>query len=241
MRRTLLLCALPFCPCLAAEPREVAIPTPRGVELKGTIDAPAKPNGGVVVLAAGKGYHGGLPLLKACAERLAAEGFFVVRFEWAYFTAKKEPAPDLSTEIEDLEAAIAYAKKIEGVRRVIVAGKSLGSIAALLRAGKKADDLAGVALLTFPIHEPGVPGRVFPEAEKVANLKLPVLILCGDKDDLCEPGALYALAATCPTPPTVVIVPGDHGMKEGDDTSKEQENVALAAHALAIWAKRRLG
>lgn len=241
MRRILLLCALPLCLCAAEEAREVAIPTPRGVELKGTIDAPAKPNGGVVVLAAGKGYHGGLPLLKACAERLAAEGFFVVRFEWAYFTAKKAPAPDLSTEIEDLEAAITYARKnIEGVRKVIVAGKSLGSIAALLRAERKADDLAGVALLTLPIHNRGESAKIFPEAEKLAALKTPVLVLCGDKDDLCEPAALYGLVAGCTPPPTVVIVPGDHGMKEGDDTSKEQENVALAAHVLAVWAKRRL-
>lgn len=241
MRRILVLCALPLCLCVAEEAREVSIPTPRGVQLKGTVNAPAKPNGGAVVLAAGKGYHGGLPLLKACAERLAAEGFFVVRFEWAYFTAKKEPAPDLAPEIEDLEAAIAYAKRIDGVRKVIVAGKSLGSVAALLRAEKKADDVVGVALLTFPVHEPGEPGKTFPEAEKVANLKVPVLILCGDHDDLCNPSAVYALAATCETPPTVVIVPGDHTFKEGDDAAKEKENIELAAHALAVWAKRRLG
>jgi predicted alpha/beta-hydrolase family hydrolase len=231
------LFALPLC-LLAAE--EVSIPTPRGVQLKGTVDAPAKPNGCAVVLAAGKGYHGGLPLLTTCAERLAAEGFYVVRFEWAYFTAKKEPAPDLSTEIEDLEAAITYAKGLTGVKKVIVAGKSLGSLAAFLRASKKADDLVGVALLTFPIHKPGEPTKIFAEAEKLADLKLPVLVLCGDKDDLCSPGALYGLAASCPTPPTIVIVPGDHGLKEGDDAAREQENVALAAHALAVWAKRRL-
>lgn len=238
MRRFALVAVLlPLCVCFA---EEVSIPTPRGAKLKGTVDAPAKPNGGAVVLAAGKGYHGGLPLLKACAEKLAAEGFFVVRFEWAYFTAKKEPAPDLSTEIEDLEAAIAYAKGLEGVRKVIVAGKSLGSVAALLRAEKKSDDLAGVALLTFSIHPPGQSANIVPEAEKVANLKLPVLIVCGDHDDRCEPSALYGLAASCETPPTVVIVPGDHGFKEGDDAAKEQENVALVAHALAVWAKRRL-
>jgi predicted alpha/beta-hydrolase family hydrolase len=240
MRRILLLCALPLC-VFAADTREVPIATPRGVQLKGTLDAPARPNGGAVVLAAGKGYHGGLPLLKACAERLASEGFFVVRFEWAYFTAKKEPAPDLSTEIEDLEAAIGYAKKLAGVKKVIVAGKSLGSIAALLRAEAKADDLAGVALLTFPIHPPGEPARIQPAAEKLAALKLPVLVLCGDQDPGCAPGALYGLAASCPVQPSVVIVPGDHGFKEGDDTAREQENVALAAHALAVWAKRRLG
>jgi predicted alpha/beta-hydrolase family hydrolase len=240
VRRLLLLCSLPLLPCAAAGPREIAIPTPRGVELKGTLDTPAKPNGAAVVLAAGKGYHGGLPLLTACAERLAAEGFLVVRFEWAYFTAKKEPAPDLSTELEDLEAAITCARKLEGVRKVIVAGKSLGSIATLLRAARKSDDLAGIALLTWVVHPPGEPAKIYAEAEKLAALKLPVLVVNGDRDDKCEPQALYGLAASCETPPTVVIVPGDHGFKEGDDAAREQENVALAAHALAVWAKRRL-
>jgi hypothetical protein len=67
-----------------------------------------------------------------------------------------------------------------------------------------------------------------------------VLILCGDKDDLCAPAAVYGLAASCEVAPTVVIVPGDHSLKEGDDKGKLEENVALAAHALAVWAKRRL-
>lgn len=240
MRSTLLLASLCLCPCLAAETRAVEIATPRGVKLKGTLDVPDKPNGGAVVLAAGRGYHGGLPLLKTCAERLSAEGFHVVRFEWAYFTAKKEPAADLSTEIEDLEAAIAYAKGIDGVKKVIVAGKSLGSIAALLRASAKSDDLAGVALLTLPVHAPGKPAEVFPEVRKAEGLLVPVLILCGDHDDLCSPPAVYGVAASCKAPTTVTIVPGDHSLKEGDDEAKLQENVALAAHALAVWAKRRL-
>lgn len=238
--RRVLLSLLPFCLSLSAAPESLEIPTPRGVKLKATVDSPAKPNGGAVVLAAGRGYHGGLPLLAACAERLCAEGFFVVRFEWAYFTAKKEPAPDLSTEIEDLEAAIAHAKGLKGVTKVIVAGKSLGSIAALLRAAKKADDLAGVALLTLPVHAPGKPAETLPEAERVATLKVPVLIICGDKDETSAPSAIYSLAASCDTAPTVVIVPGDHGMKEGGDAAREKENVELSAHALAIWAKRRL-
>jgi len=136
---------------------------------------------------------------------------------------------------------IAYAGGLEGIRRVIVAGKSLGSVAVLLRAERKPDDLAGVALLTLPIHWPGQAGKIVPEAEKVKKLKVPVLIVCGDNDDLCAPRALYGLAASCESAPTVVIVPGDHGLKEGDDAEKEQENVALAAHAFTVWAKRRAG
>jgi len=34
-------------------------------------------------------------------------------------------------------------------------------------------------------------------------------------------------------------VPGDHGFRQGDDAAKERENIAFAADALVLWAKRR--
>lgn len=240
MRRILILFVLPLAAATAKEAREITIGTPRGAQLQATLHMPDHPNGAAFVLAPGKGYHRGLPLMVTCAERLAEAGFVAIRFDWAYFTAKKAPAPDLSTEIEDLDAAIAYAGGLEGIRKVLVAGKSLGSVAAVLRAERKSDDLAGIALLTLPIHWPGEAGKIVPEAEKIAKFRLPMLVLCGDNDDMCRPGSLYGLAASCAAPPTIVIVPGDHGLAEGDDAAKKEENVALAAHAVAVWAKRRV-
>src|SRR5438093_11993143 len=138
----------------------VSVPTPRGVVLEATLHRPKKPNGAAVVLAPGQGYHPARPLLVRSAEALAEAGFVVVRFDWAYFTAKGQPSDGLAKEAEDLEAAIAYARKVEGASKVLLAGKSLGSLVVLARAAAHAEDVAGVALLTFPIHEPGAPATL---------------------------------------------------------------------------------
>jgi predicted alpha/beta-hydrolase family hydrolase len=221
----------------AEETRAVLVPAPRGVKLEAVLHVPASPNGCAVVLAPGQGYHKELPLLKACAERLAAAGFLALRFDWGYFTAKGAPSPDLAVEREDLDAALTYAKGLAGVSRVILAGKSLGSMVALLRAADKGDDLAGVALLTLPVEMGGA--RVA-EAMRLKEVAPPVLVACGDRDRLCPLRLLYALAADCPRPPSLVIAPGDHGFREGEDAAKEAENVARVADALVLWARRRL-
>ncbi|MGQ0612839.1 MAG: alpha/beta fold hydrolase [Planctomycetaceae bacterium] len=225
----------------AGEPGTLTIETPRGALLQATHDRPREPNGAAVVLAPGRGYRRGLPLLQESAAALAAAGFHAVRFDWAFFTAKGQPSEDLSKEIEDLDAAIGYARGIEGVRRVILAGKSLGSIAALLRASARSDDLAGLVLLTFPLHDPADESKLFPESERLAALKLPTAIITGDDDAACRLKPLYALAARCAAPPSIVIVPGDHSFKEGEDAAKAAANVRFAAQALASWARRRAG
>jgi len=231
---------------LAGAPRAddagtLTIPTPRGAALQATHDQPNEPNGAAVVLAPGRGYHRGLPLLQESAAALTAAGFHVVRFDWAFFTAKGQPSGDLSVELEDLDAAIAYARGIDGVRRVVLAGKSLGSIAALLRASARSDDLAGVVLLTFPLHDPADETKRFPESEKLAALELPSAVITGDDDPACKLKPLYALAARCARAPSIVIVPGDHSFKEGDDAAKAAANVRFAAQALVSWARRRAG
>src|SRR5262245_8630812 len=129
-----------------AGPADVKIPTKRGAELEATVHRPAKGNGVAVVLAPGAGYHRGLPLMKRSAEALAEAGFVAVRFDWAYFTAKGQPQDDLAPEVADLDAAVAFARKQEGVTKVIVAGKSLGSMVTIRWGKTHKDDAAAFAL-----------------------------------------------------------------------------------------------
>ncbi|MBI5368182.1 MAG: hypothetical protein HZA54_14190 [Planctomycetes bacterium] len=220
-------------------PESVKLPTPRGTPLEAVLHRPARANGVAVVLAPGQGYHKDRPLVKRSAEALAAAGFVAVRFDWAYFTANGQPSDDLAAERSDAEAALAWTRTLPGVTKLVLAGKSLGSLVALARAAAKADDLAGLALLTFPLHAPDQPAPVRPGTEALAGLTLPTLVVCGDRDPLCQVGALYALAAKCRPTVRVVIVPGDHGLTRGkEDDSETEENVGLAAHALVVWARR---
>lgn len=228
-------------PPARAATQDVSIATPRGVTLEGVLHLPAQPTGVIVVIGAGRGYHMGLPFLVRTAEHLQQVGVAALRFDWAYHTAKGQHSPDLAVELEDLEAALAFARGVEGVRHVVLAGKSLGSVAAVMRASAHADDLAGLMLLTWPIHPPGNAAEPFPAGQEFArSWQKPWLIACGDADPFSDLGALYALAANCAHPPRLVIAPGDHGFngpRGREDEAGMQANVDLAARGIARWAR----
>ncbi len=219
---------------------EVTIPTPRGVKLEGVLHRPATASDTIVVIGSGRGYHMALPFLARTAEEIQAVGVNALRFNWAYFTAKGKHSPDLSVELKDLEAALTYAKKLDGVKHVILAGKSLGSVAASMRAQAKSDDLAGLMLLTFPVHPPKKPETTFPDSLKLQSWKKPLLIACGDADPYSELTPLYTYAGGFEQAPKLVIAPGDHsfnGPGGREDKATTLANVNLAAHGIARWAR----
>ena len=224
-----------------AGPADVDIATPRGVALKATVHRPAKGNGAAVVLAPGAGYHRGLPLMAKSAAALAEAGFVAVRFDWAYFTAKGEPAADLAAEIADLDAAVAFARKQEGVTKVIVVGKSLGSMVTVRWGATHRDDVAAFALLTPPMNDaddPSAPSQRLNGFEKLGDR---TLLIVGDSDPQCDLAILYGALDSTHSRQRVAIVPGDHGLAEGErDSAETLENVDLAVRHLVVWAKRRL-
>src|SRR5262245_31531258 len=165
----------------------VKIPTERGVALEASLHKPAKKNACnavAVVIAPGQGGGRERPVSKKCAEAFAAAGFPVVRFDWAYFTAKKEPAEDLATEVADPEAALEFARKQPGISKVVVGGKSLGTLAIAKRIEKKSDDLAALLLLTLPLTN-GDPAATPREGtDSLLHTKVPMLVVVGDHDPL---------------------------------------------------------
>lgn len=219
---------------------DMDIPTTRGVALKATVHRPAKGNGFAVVLAPGGGYHRGAPLMKRGAESLAEAGFVAVRFDWAYFTAKGQPADDLAPEVADLDAAVAFAKRQEGVTRVLVAGKSLGSMVTTKWGQAHKDAAAAFALLTPPMNDADNPAGISRELDGFEKLGDRTLIVLGSADPQCDLAVLYRALSTTGSRQRVVVVPGDHGLGEGGrDTPETLENVELAVRNLVVWAKRR--
>src|SRR5262245_37364955 len=199
----------------APAPADADIPAPGGAALKATVHRPVKGNGAAVVLAPGQRYHRGLPLMAKGAQALADAGFVAIRFDWAYFTAKGEPSADLATEVADLDAAFAFAKKQEGVTRVLVAGKSLGSMTAVRWGVKHKDDAAGFALLTPPMNDPDDPSKASDRMTGFEKLGDGTLLVVGDNDPQCDLAVLYHALDVTGSRQRVVIVPGDHGFIEG--------------------------
>jgi len=251
MNRLILIVALVLLGLLAAllpafaeqdlAPRSVEIETARGVKLKAMYHAAQSPNGAAVVIAPGQGYHMELPLITTSAARLADEGFAVLRFDWAFFTAKGAPAADFATEVADLDAAIAWVHALDGVDKVVVAGKSIGSLVAMKRAGSKHDDLAGVALLTFPIHNPGAHEQLWVTPDDIDNVGRPMSVFVGDRDPLCDLGTLYALIAKTKTPAPIIVVPGEHSFRDPDnknDKARTAANIDVIVNALVLYCGR---
>jgi predicted alpha/beta-hydrolase family hydrolase len=219
---------------------EVKIPRPAGTPLAATLHHARQWGKTAVVMSPGQGGGRERPIVKRTAEMLAASGFVVVRFDWSFFTAGgKTPSEDFAAEVADLDAAVAYARAISGVTRVLLAGKSLGVIAIGERLAKHPDDAAGLLLLTPPLRLGDEPWK---GAANLLRSKVPTMLLVGDHDDLCPLPVLFEHASKCDIPPRVVVVPGDHGLAKSKDDPKETDaNTALAAAATSLWALRFAG
>jgi predicted alpha/beta-hydrolase family hydrolase len=226
-----------------AGPADVEIDTARGVKIKAALYKPKAGNGAAVVIAPGKGFPAKTPLLTTCAERLAEAGFSVVKFDYGYY-ALKGGEPNYETfapEFDDLESAVGYAKKLDGVSKVILAGKSMGSALAVDWAKRHPNDLAGLALLTWVVNGPEKRDEMLPQATELFECPYAALVVNGADDDTSNPRVLYEAAAKCKAPPLIVIVPGDHGlMPKSKDAAETAENCELAARAFVVWAKRKV-
>ncbi|MBB4229583.1 hypothetical protein GGD56_003434 [Rhizobium mongolense] len=137
-----------------------------------------------VLLAHGAGGAMDSPSMTAAAEALAAIGFRVARFEFAYMAARRtsegrKPPPRADKLIAEYGAAIERL----GVRSpLIIGGKSMGGrVASMI-----ADDLfakgkiAGLICLGYPFHPPGKPEEL--RTKHLETLTTPALIVQGTRD-----------------------------------------------------------
>jgi predicted alpha/beta-hydrolase family hydrolase len=187
--------------------KELLFLTPRGVSVRGAYLQGSK--GTLpVVLAPGSGYHAEMPLLRGAAEALKAQGHPTLRFDWAYSTRGQTPSPDFRNERQDLAAAVEEACSLSGAKAVYLVGKSLGARLALELA-RSSKRVRGVVLLTFPLHAPQAPSAVLHVAELPP---LPVHLITGDQDPLCQTEALRAAIERGHLPPKPTVLRGDHSL-----------------------------
>ncbi len=208
-----------------AEFQALSLATPRGATLSVLADWPDPERYGpgpypTLVLASGAGYHQRMALQAALADTLSAAGIGVLRFDWAYFSARGQPSDDLAPEREDLQTVLAHARGLKHVDadRLSVAGKSLGSLVAwqVFRADP---GLARAVLLT-PLCSRSTSGAVvsvaqerYPELD--AREARPVLWVLGDRDPACDPVVLNAALKERPQD-RVLRLEGDHALERRD-------------------------
>lgn len=139
-----------------------------------------------LLLAHGAGAPMDSAILEAIAGAVAARGFTVVRFEFAYMAArrtggKRRPPPKAETLCDEYHAAV---KTCDATGPLLIGGKSMGGrVASLI-----ADDLfaqrriAGLVCLGYPFHPPKKPDTL--RTAHLADLRCPALIVQGEADPL---------------------------------------------------------
>jgi len=178
-------------------------------------------------LVLGHGAAGGVnaPDLVAAAEAARAEGLTVALVEQPYRVAgRRSPAP--AGQLDTAWTAV-----VSGLRRaalrglpLAVGGRSLGARVACRTA--EAAGAVAVLCLAFPLQPPRrrasrneAPSRL-PELEAVT---LPTLVIQGERDRFgIPPGSRRR---------TVVVVPGDHGLKA---------DLAAVGAAVRDWLPRAI-
>src|SRR5205823_3566221 len=138
--------------------------------VRGLLHHPVNPNGNGLVLTHGAGSNCQAPLLVAIAEAFAGAGFTVLRCDLPYRQARTHGPPgpgDAKRDREGLKSALAAIRK-EAKGKVYLGGHSYGGRQASMlcaelaedEPSKSADEIAGLLLLSYPLHPPRKPEQL---------------------------------------------------------------------------------
>ncbi|MDB5539151.1 MAG: Alpha/beta hydrolase [Devosia sp.] len=143
-----------------------------------------------IMLAHGAGAPMDSASMNATARALAAGGFRVARFEFAYMASRrsaagKKPPPRAETVMPEYVAAVDDLGPTDGP--LVVGGKSMGGRVASMVADALFDAgrIAGLLCLGYPFHPPGRPEQL--RTRHLIDLRTPTLICQGTRDEFGVP------------------------------------------------------
>jgi predicted alpha/beta-hydrolase family hydrolase len=165
---------------------------------------------GAVVISHGAGRGLDTPLLEKTAERLAADGFTVLRWNFGYLGEKRAPSAGSKREKAELEQAIDFMKS-RSQAPLILMGKSFGArVSSYVAAGR--DDVHALVFYGLPLHGMGKNAKPR-DWSHMSEIKAAMLFITGDRDQLCRLEHLREVQALLRVPYTSEVVPGDHSFK----------------------------
>jgi predicted alpha/beta-hydrolase family hydrolase len=160
------------------------------------------------VLTHGAGGSAGAPLLVALAERFAARGLTVLRYDLPFRQASRTAPPrpaGAATDREGLRSAVASMRsKVGG--RVFLGGQSYGGRQASMLAASEPGLADALLLLSYPLHPPGRPAEL--RTAHLPQLTAPTLFAHGSRDPFGSLEEIEAARLLVPAPTALIAVPG---------------------------------
>ena len=203
----------------------------------GAIAYPAEDDArAVFVLAHGAGAPQKHPFMVATAKGLATRGVSVVTFDFPYMRERRhvpDKAPVLESAFRD---AIDATREWSGAKDVFIGGTSMGGRMATHLGAQGLDGLIGIVALGYPLHPPGRPDK--PRTEHLPSIRVPVLIVQGERDTFGTPDELQPVIATMKAKVTLhVVTGGDHSLTVRG--RKKDEAFAEVLDVVARWIEAR--
>lgn len=165
---------------------------------------------GAVLVSHGAGRGLDTPLLEKTAERLAAGGFTVLRWNFGYLAERRAPSAGSKREKSEMEQAIEFLKGRSDAALVLI-GKSFGArVSSYVAAGL--DNVKALVFYGLPLHGMGKNAKPR-DWSHMADITGEMLFITGDRDQLCHLDHLKDVQALVRAPFTSEIVPGDHSFK----------------------------
>ena len=177
---------------------------------------PVSPSGAGMVLTHGAGANCRSALLVAVAEMLAESGVTVLRYDLPFRQKRPSGPPHPSGAAAD---QVGLREAVEALRSIVpgpvfLGGHSYGGRQATMLAAAEPGLVAGLLLLSYPLHPPDKP-----ESLRTAHfpaLRTRAAFVHGDRDDFGSPEEMQQALSLIPGQTNLQIVPGaGHDLKKG--------------------------
>ncbi len=197
----------------------------------GFLHRPTGPLRDALVLTHGAGANCQTPLLRALAEAFANAGFLVLRCDLPFrqSTPHGPPRPgNAERDREGLRAAVAAVRKLVP-GRVSLGGHSYGGRQASMLAASVPELVAGLLLLSYPLHPPRKPQQL--RVQHFPGLRTPALFVHGERDPFGSEQELAEALKLIPSSTELLWIQGaGHDLKSG----KKLETDSYQALAVLI-------
>lgn len=166
--------------------------------VRGFLHQPASPTGDALVLTHGAGANCSSRLLTALAGEFAASGVLVLRCDLPFRQARPfgPPFPALAgRDREGLRRAV-ETLQARTPRRIFLGGHSYGGRQATMLVAEQPDLVAGLLLLSYPLHPPRKPADL--RTAHFPQLNTPALFVHGGRDPFGSPAEMQSALALLP-------------------------------------------
>jgi hypothetical protein len=150
--------------------------------VRGFLHHPANPTGDALILTHGAGSNAAAPLLVALSNTFAEAGFAVLRCDLPYRQTRSHGPPgpgDAKRDRAGLKNAVTALKKLVS-GRIFLGGHSYGGRQASMLCAEEQDLVAGLLLLSYPLHPPRKPEQL--RTQHLFHLHTPTLFVHGTRD-----------------------------------------------------------